>query len=92
MFHSPIGDYEWYTMDSVTKAFKRIIQLADLPNDLTLHSTRHTFASTLLKKGVDYATVAELGGWSSAAVLMAIYAHSDTDRKQEIMKKFMFDE
>lgn len=92
LFHSPIGDYEWYTMDSVTKAFKRIIQLADLPNDLTLHSTRHTFASTLLKKGVDYATVAELGGWSSAAVLMAIYAHSDTDRKQEIMKKFMFDE
>jgi integrase len=92
VFYSPFGLYDWVTADTAGRVFKRIIQLAELPNDLTLHSTRHTFASTLLKKGVDYATVAELGGWSSAGVLMAIYAHSDTDRKQEIMKKFMFDE
>lgn len=80
----------WIAIDAVTQTFIKIRKLADLPNDLTLHSTRHTFASTLLTNGVDYATVAELGGWSSAAVLMAVYAHSNNAKKQEVMRKFMF--
>ena len=83
---------KWIAIDAVTQTFAKIREKADLPKDLTLHCTRHTFASTLLTKGVDYATVAELGGWSSAAVLMSIYAHSNNDKKQEVMRKFMFDE
>lgn len=83
---------KWIAIDAVTQTFIKIREKAELPKNLTLHCTRHTFASTLLTKGVDYATVAELGGWSSAAVLMAIYAHSNNDKKQEVMRKFMFDE
>lgn len=83
---------KWIAIDAVTQTFAKIREKADLPKDLTLHCTRHTFASTLLTKGVDYATVAELGGWSSAAVLMSIYAHSNNEKKQEVMRKFMFDE
>lgn len=83
---------KWIAIDAVTQTFAKIREKADLPKDLTLHCTRHTFASTLLTKGVDYATVAELGGWSSAAVLMSIYAHSNNDKKQEVMRRFMFDE
>nr|DAH99901.1 MAG TPA: Integrase [Caudoviricetes sp.] len=82
----------WIAIDAVTQTFGKIREKANLPKELTLHSTRHTFASTLLTKGVDYATVAELGGWSSAAVLMAIYAHSNNAKKQEVMRRFMFDE
>lgn len=83
---------KWIAIDAVTQTFIKIRRKAKLPDSLTLHCTRHTFASTLLTKGVDYATVAELGGWSSAAVLMAIYAHSNNAKKQEVMRKFMFDE
>lgn len=83
---------KWIAVDAVTQTFNKIKKKANLPRVLTLHSTRHTFASTLLTKGVDYATVAELGGWSSAAVLMSIYAHSNNDKKQEVMRRFMFDE
>ena len=82
----------WIAIDAVTQTFAKIREKASLSKDLTLHCTRHTFASTLLTKGVDYATVAELGGWSSAAVLMSIYAHSNNAKKQEVMRKFMFDE
>lgn len=46
---------------------------------LTFHSCRHGFATALLHKGVDVVTIAKLGGWKSAAHVLATYGHARND-------------
>jgi integrase len=46
---------------------------------LTFHSCRHGFATALLHKGVDVVTIAKLGGWKSAAHVLATYGHTRND-------------
>ena len=67
----------WVSINKITENFSLIRDLAELDKDLTLHSTRKTFASELILKGVDLATVKMLGGWSSTDTLLNIYAHSN---------------
>lgn len=43
---------------------------------LTFHSCRHGFATTLLRKGIDPKTAADLGGWDSITLFMETYAHA----------------
>jgi integrase len=43
-------------------------------DDVTPHTTRHTFAARLIASGVDLRTVQELGGWSSLWMLEC-YGH-----------------
>src|SRR5260370_22654030 len=38
------------------------------------HNLRHAFASILLSRGANILEVQEAGGWSSAAVLLRVYA------------------
>ena len=47
---------------------------------VTWHTLRHTFASRLLKRGVDIMTVKELLGHSTVTVTM-LYTHSNLDSK-----------
>lgn len=44
------------------------------------HCCRHGFATSLLRAGVDVVTVAKLGGWKSAAQVLATYGHASEDR------------
>ena len=76
----------WVSLAKITQNFKRIRDLAELPNDLTLHSTRKTFASELILKGVDLATVKMLGGWNSTAILLEIYAHSNISAMERAIR------
>lgn len=46
---------------------------------LSFHSCRHGFATELLRRSVDVKTVARLGGWRSAAQVLATYAHALDD-------------
>jgi integrase len=46
---------------------------------LTFHSCRHGFATALLHKGIDVVTIAKLGGWKSAAHVLATYGHARND-------------
>lgn len=46
---------------------------------LTPHCCRHGFATGLLRRGVDVKTVAELGGWKDAALVLKTYAHAMRD-------------
>jgi len=46
---------------------------------LSFHSCRHGFATSLLRAGVDVVTVAKLGGWRSAAQVLATYGHALDD-------------
>lgn len=43
---------------------------------LTFHSCRHGFATSMLRKGVDPKTAADLGGWDSVTLFMDTYAHA----------------
>lgn len=77
--YKPKSKGGWMSINKITENFSKIRDIAQLDNDLTLHSTRKTFATELLLKGVDIPTVKALGGWSSAETLLNIYAHSNID-------------
>lgn len=90
VFPSVVNKRKPFAVDAISKIFKKICKKAGLSDTLTLHSTRHTFASKLIMNGVDYATVAELGGWSNPNVLLSTYAHSNTEHKRNVLNNFIF--
>lgn len=55
----------------------------------SLHKLRHYFVSILSEQGVDDATIMELGGYETDAVMKSVYRHSmaDKTRKNEILNK-----
>jgi site-specific recombinase XerD len=60
---------------SITHAFKKIVRAVGLPDNITLHSLRHTYVSYLLERGVDPATVREHAGHFSLS-MTDNYAHA----------------
>ena len=63
--------------------------LALIQKRVTPHTMRHTFATTLLGKGVDLRTVQELCGHSSIQTT-ELYLHSNDDKKFEAVWKLNF--
>jgi len=49
------------------------------------HDLRHTWATNLLKRGVDPYTVMELGGWSKLDMVTR-YLHSSDERKKKAIE------
>ena len=64
---------------SAWRQWKRAIKRAGIEY-LHPHCCRHGFATSLLRAGVDVVTVAKLGGWKSAAQVLATYGHASEDR------------
>lgn len=64
---------------SVWRQWKRAVERAGIEY-MSPHSCRHGFATGLLRAGVDVVTVAKLGGWKSAAQVLATYGHASEDR------------
>jgi integrase len=79
-----------YNLQNISAKFKYICRLAGLDDELTLHDTRHTFASRMVNAGIDIPTVKAIGGWESSQVLLDIYSHSNDARKMEAMQKVIF--
>ena len=52
---------------------------------MTLHTLRHTYATHLLKQGVDVKTVSELLGHHSTKMTLDVYAHVfETDKHNAV--------
>lgn len=73
---------------NVSYKWKRILKDCNIPHK-KFHSIRHTYASTLLKNGVDIQTVAELMGHSAIAITQ-IYLHSTNDQKHDAVSKLNY--
>jgi integrase len=72
--------------NNLLRELKRRAKLAGV-DDVTLHSLRHTFASHLVMKGVDLATVKELLGHSTIQMTMR-YAHLAKEHLRSAVEKF----
>jgi len=69
-----------YARGGMRKAWEGAIERAGIKY-LSPHSCRHGFATGLLRRGIDVMTVAKLGGWSSAAQVLATYGHAIQNRR-----------
>ena len=59
---------------AATNAFARLAKKAGL-STTSLHSTRHTTATMLVRAGVDLRTVSSILGHSNTSVTLGIYSH-----------------
>lgn len=65
---------------------ERTLARAKITRHVRLHDLRHTWASHLAMAGVPLATIQQLGGWGSAA-MVARYAHLSTESVVDAVKK-----
>ena len=70
-----------------TFSLKKILRQNGLPDNLSVHSLRHTNASVLIAQGVDVRTVASLLGHSQASTTLDIYAHAFDKNKKLAQQK-----
>ncbi|MCU0974190.1 MAG: site-specific integrase [Burkholderiales bacterium] len=66
------------------KSWPKLVTAAGLPDDCTMHWLRKTTATTLLRAGVDIASVQKITGHKTAAVLLKHYASAGEARQREV--------
>lgn len=72
---------------SLRRMFNRLLRRASLEDcGFTLHSTRHAYATMLVKAGVDLGTVRDLLGHSDISVT-SVYIHSDVRSKKSAVEQ-----
>ena len=64
------------TPTTFTWRLKCILKKNGLPEQLNVHSLRHTAASLMIAGGADVATVADILGHSQPPTALDIYAHA----------------
>jgi integrase len=69
----------------LSRRLKPCLKAAGLPEEIDLHTLRHTFASHMVRAGVDLKTVGDLLGHSSVAIT-AIYIHPFEERKAQAVE------
>ena len=73
--------------NTFTHRFKRILRENGLPDNLTVHSLRHSNASLLISQNVDVRTMASLLGHAQASTTLDIYSHAFDKNKREAGEK-----
>jgi len=76
-----------YKSDSVSQKFRRWARVLQFPKGISLHSLRSTFASQLIRKGVDMYTVSRLLGHSSVKVTEKYYVGLDQEHVLSAVNK-----
>ena len=70
------------TPTTFTYRFKLILKKNCLPQELNVHSLRHTAASLMIAGGTDVATVAGILGHSQPSTTLDIYTHAFDKNKK----------
>lgn len=81
--------FEGVTTGKVKYMLDYLLPAANIDRKITPHSFRHTFASLLVREGVDIRVIQGLLGHSSLATT-SIYAHVGTEEKQKAVDKLDF--
>lgn len=68
---------------NIRRAFNNHVEKAEIKNDVTIHSLRHTFATRLLEKGANVKAISELLGHSSVKITLDVYSHALPNLKKE---------
>ena len=85
LFRQPCGDP--MVPSTFTFRFKKILREGNLPDNLNVHSLRHTNASMLIAQGVDVRTVAGLLGHAQPSTTLDIYSHAFDKNKKLAQEK-----
>ena len=75
------------TPTTFTYRFKLILKKNGLPQELNVHSLRHTAASLMIAGGADVATVAGILGHSQPSTTLDIYTHAFDKNKKAASAK-----
>lgn len=82
-------DVQPLTHKAVDCLLRRVKKVALIAKRITPHTTRHTFATTLLDKGVDLKTVQELLGHSHIRTTEK-YLHTSDEKKMDAIARLQF--
>jgi integrase len=69
------------------KAYNSICEKAGIDNHQGLHTLRHTFASLMIRKGVDIKIISEMLGHSSVSFTYNTYVHLIEEEKAKIIQQ-----
>lgn len=76
------------TEKNLGRSLKRIIARTDIQNNVTLHTLRHTFGSTLVRRGVNIEIVSRLMGHAKISTTYNKYIHTLKEQEMETMQMF----
>lgn len=74
------------SVDTISDAYTNIANAAGIENPLGIHTLRHTFASLLIKKGVDIKIVSDILGHKDVSFTYNIYVHILEEQKVSAME------
>lgn len=89
-FVTPLGRL-WHR-NNAAEEWRRIRETAELSDEVTLHTLRHTFASNLIAQGCDVVTVQRALGHSTPSITLNVYSHlwpSAEDNTRSAIASFM---
>lgn len=90
MFLTPLG--KLYQRNNAGDEWRRIRSEVGLPDEVTLHTLRHTFASNLIASGCDVVTVQRALGHAQPSITLNTYSHlwpSAEDKTRAATAAFM---
>lgn len=74
------------TSRNLQRSLNRVLKNTDINKKVTLHTLRHTFGSTMLRRGVSIEVVSELMGHANINITYTKYIHVIQEQKAKAMQ------